>query len=159
MMYMVISQMLQNPFLVLSSLVEDSWSLDVSLAVTPAFPRPLFQAPISERLDLLGSGRRGVFLKQRLLLGGDAHLGCFTFPHVYISGPPHFISWPGSEDPHGELSACLVAALSRKGSLCFPVGFLAPLLYGFVTASQPGSRIQSSATRFPVFFHWASRAA
>lgn len=103
MMYVVISEMLQNPFLVLSSLVEDSRSSDVGLAVTPAFPRPLFQAPVSEHLDLLGSGRRGLFLKQRLLLRGDARLGYFTFPHVYISGPPHFSSWPGSEDPHGEL--------------------------------------------------------
>lgn len=53
--YIIISEILQNSFLIISSLLESSSSLDVGFAVMPTFPRPLFQALMSEQLALLGS--------------------------------------------------------------------------------------------------------
>lgn len=85
MVYITTPEMLQNSFLIISSLFENSRSLGVVFAVVLAFPNPLFQALISEHLDLLGSCVGEGFPKAKALLEGDAHPGYFTFSPTFTS--------------------------------------------------------------------------
>lgn len=85
MVYIITPEVLQNSFLIIPSLFENSRSLGVGCAVVLAFPSPLFQALISEHLDLLGSCVREGFPKAKAPPEGDAHLGYFTFSPMFTS--------------------------------------------------------------------------
>lgn len=84
MIYIIISEMLQNSSLIICPLLENSKSLDFSFAVH-TFPRPLFQALIPEHSGLLGSCVEGASSQGR----DSSRRRC---PSQAFQAPPTFTS-------------------------------------------------------------------